>query len=87
MYLHLGKNVVVAKKDIVAICDLDNASYAYITRGYLSDAEKAGQVKNICDDLPKSFVVCMKNDNEQVLYLSQLASSTLLKRAGTISLE
>ena len=87
MYLHLGKNVVVAKKDIVAVCDLDNASYAHITRAYLTAAEKAGQVVNICDDLPKSFVVCMKNENEQVLYLSQLASATLLKRAGTISLE
>lgn len=87
MYLHLGKNVVVAKKDIIAVCDLDNASYSHITRAYLTAAEKAGQVVNISDDLPKAFVVCTKNENEQVLYLSQLASSTLLKRAETISLE
>ncbi len=87
MYLHLGKNVVVAKKDVIMVCDLDNASYSHITRAYLGAAEKAGQVMNVCDDLPKSFVVCQTAQGGQALYLSQLASSTLLKRAETISLE
>lgn len=87
MYLHLGKNVVVEKKDVVAICDLDNASYSHITRAFLSAAEKAGEVESVCDDLPKSFVVCEKEGGAQRLYLSQLAASTLLKRAETLSLE
>ncbi len=87
MYLHLGKNVVVAQNDIIAVCDLDNSSYSHITRAYLSLAEKNGQVINVCDDLPKSFVVCKLPDGTQTVYLSQLASSTLLKRTGTISFE
>ena len=87
MYLHLGKNVVVAYSEIVAVCDLDNASHSYITRAYLAAAEKSGQVVNVCDDLPKSFVVCKRPGGSQVLYLSQLASSTLLKRANTLSFE
>ncbi len=87
MYLHLGKNVVVAHSDIIAVCDLDNASHSHITRAYLTAAEKNGQVVNVCDDLPKSFVVCQKQDGSQTLYLSQLASSTLLKRANTLSFE
>lgn len=87
MYLHLGKNVVVLKKDIVAVCDLDNASASHITRSYLTRAERAGQVVNVCDDLPKSFVVCRGEDGGQILYLSQLASSTLLKRAETVAVE
>lgn len=86
MYLHLGKNVAVLKKDIVAICDLDNASYSHVTRAYLAVAEKAGQVVSACDDLPKSVVVC-KSGGDQVLYLSQLVSSTLMKRAETMGLE
>ena len=32
MYLHLGQSVVVPDRDILAICDLDNASWAYKTR-------------------------------------------------------
>ncbi|MBP8640909.1 MAG: DUF370 domain-containing protein [Oscillospiraceae bacterium] len=87
MYLHLGKNVVVAYSEIVAICDLDNSSHSHITRAYLSSAEKSGQVVNVCDDLPKSFVLCQKPNGVQTLYLSQLASATLLKRANTLSFE
>ena len=87
MYLHLGKNVVVAYSEIVAICDLDNSSHSHITRAYLSAAEKSGQVVNVCDDLPKSFVLCQKPNGDQTLYLSQLASATLLKRANTLSFE
>lgn len=87
MYLHLGKNVVVAYSEVVAICDLDNSSHSHITRAYLAAAEKNGQVINVSDDLPKSFVVCKKEDGSQILYLSQLASSTLLKRANSLSFE
>lgn len=67
MYLHIGKNAVVLKRDVVAVCDLDNASYSHITRAYLTAAEKAGQVVNVCDDLPKSLVVCRGPEGEQVL--------------------
>ena len=87
MYLHLGKNVAVAMSDIVAVCDLDNASQSHITRAHLATAEKRGQVVNVCDDLPKSFVVCTKDDGSQIIYLSQLASSTLLKRATSLSFD
>ena len=87
MYLHLGKNVVVKKSDIVSVCDLDNTSFSHITRAYLASAEKSGEVINVSDDLPKSFVVCSDKEGRQRLYLSQLASSTLLKRAETMSLE
>ena len=87
MYLHLGKNVVVAQADIVAVCDLDNASHSHITRAYLSAAEKSGRVVNVSEELPKSFVVCQGAAGTQTVYLSQLASSTLLKRAALLSFE
>lgn len=87
MYLHLGKDVVVDKKEIVMVCDLDNASYSHVTREYLAGAQKAGQVINVSDDLPKAFVVCASTDGGQRLYLSALASATLLKRAESDSLE
>lgn len=88
MYLHLGKNVVVQKSDVVAVLDLDNSSHSHITRAYLAQAERDGRVVNVSDDLPKSFVICQSVGGEQTLYLSQLASSTLLKRAeGSGTLE
>ena len=80
MYLHLGKGTVILKDDIVAIFDLDQTSQSHITRKYLAAAEKAGQVINAAEDIPKSFVVC-ENKQGRWLYLSQMAPSTLLKRA------
>ncbi len=75
MYLHLGKGTVVPKSEVVAIFDLDNASYSHITREYLARAEREGRVVSDCDDLPKSFVLTPDH-----VYLSQLGSATLLSR-------
>ena len=82
MYLHLGKGTVVNTAEIVAIFDLDITSQSYLTRRYLSMAEKSGQVVNAAEDIPKSFVVC-ERDGRRTLYLSQMSSATLLKRAET----
>ena len=80
MYLHLGKGTVVNTAEIVAIFDLDITSQSYLTRRYLSMAEKSGQVVNASEDIPKSFVVC-ESGGKRILYLSQMSSATLLKRA------
>lgn len=81
MYLHLGQNVVVPTKSVVAVFDMDNATSSHITRKFLADAEKSGKVVNISEDIPKSFVLC-RDGKKTVIYLSQLSSSTLLKRSG-----
>ena len=85
MYLHLGKGTVVRTDSIVGIFDLDITSQSHLTRKYLSAAEKAGQVVNAAEDIPKSFVVCRDGEKNSV-YLSQMASSTLLRRAESGSL-
>ncbi len=88
MYLHLGSGIVVSRRDIVAICDLDNTSQSLITKKYLSSAEKNGQVINVAEnELPKSFVVCSGAQGEQRVYICQLNSSTLLKRSENNSIE
>lgn len=82
MYLHLGKGRLVDAGEIVGVFDLDNSSQSHITRKYLSQAEKAGQVINVSEDIPKSFVVCFDGESRR-LYLCQMAAATLLKRAET----
>jgi len=83
MYLHLGQNVVVSESDVIGIFDLDNTTGSHITRKFLSDAEKSGRVVSVSDELPRSFVVCGK-DNLINIYLSQLSSQTLMKRSGSV---
>lgn len=79
MYLHLGKGFVINTKEIIGIFDLDITSQSHLTRKYLSQAEKAGQVINTAEDIPKSFVITCA-EGERKVYLSQMASSTLLRR-------
>jgi len=81
MYLHLGNNVSVPTEDVVGIFDLDNASTSRITRQFLKNAEEEGMVITVGTDLPKSIVVCCPRGSWQRVYISPLASATLLGRA------
>ena len=73
---------VITFDEIIGIFDLDTSTVSKRTRDYLAKAEKAGIVENVCYDIPKSFIVCRdKNGNEKV-YISQISSTTLLKRTG-----
>ena len=78
-YLHLGNDVVVKSDQIIGLFDLDTSTMKKSTREYLSFAERAGKVINVTLNLPKSFVIT-QNKNETRIYLSQLSTSTLLKR-------
>jgi len=99
MYLHLGQNIVVPETDVIGVFDLDNTTGSLITRKFLGEAEKAGRVVSVTDELPKSFVVCSaatpkvergkrkENGLTMKVYLSQLSSLTLLKRSETMRFE
>ncbi len=80
MFLHLGGNFIVNKKDIVAIMDLESSSISKITKQYLKEMELNKNVINVEENiLPKSYVI-LKNDKENKLYISPIAAQTLLKR-------
>lgn len=79
MYLHLGNDVVIDSKSIVAMFDIDACTVSKKTREYLAAAEKNGRVINVSYELPRSFVVC-KNNGEERVYISQLSTKTLSKR-------
>ena len=80
MFLHLGRDVAVNSEKIIMVFDMDTATWSKHTRAYLAAAEKEGRVQVITDDIPKSAVVCREN-GETVVYISQISSKTLLKRA------
>lgn len=82
MYLHLGQTTVVATASIVGVFDLDNSTVSKHTRAFLTKAQKEGRVVNVSMELPKSFVVC-RDRGGLTVYLSQIAPSTLLRRASS----
>ncbi len=95
MYLHIGSDHMIWQRDIIGIFDLDTSTVGTPTRDYLTAAQQAGQVEDVDENLPKSFIVCTnvgrKNHhftrekmrskgNRQRLYISPLASVTLKMR-------
>ena len=80
MYLHLGRDVVVDDKTIVAIFDLDKTTIGKVTKDFLKNAQIENRVVNVSDDLPKSFIVC-ENNNITTIYISQISAITLLRRS------
>lgn len=82
MYLHLGQNAVVHDRDILGIFDLDTSTVSKNTRDYLSVKEKEKKVVTVSYELPRSFVVCAEKDgNNEKVYISQLSTATLERRA------
>lgn len=86
MYLHIGHDTVIRHKDIIGIFDLETSSVSRQTRDYLANAQKKGYVVNVTNELPKSFIVCTDKNQKGTfyVYVSQISSTTLLKRAGFV---
>ncbi|MBP3705731.1 MAG: DUF370 domain-containing protein [Clostridia bacterium] len=84
MYINIGAATVLRTENIVGIFDMDNTTVSARTRRYLNTAEKEGKIINVAEDIPKSFVV-VNEDGENIIYLSQLSTSTLLKRTNYIN--
>lgn len=93
MYLHLGEDTVVRKRDIIGIFDIENTSISKHTKDFLARSEKGGRVVTVSYEMPKSFVVCRtvvdgavgspaKDEGEEKVYISQISTSTLKKRAA-----
>ncbi len=65
------------------IFDLENTTISKLTKEFLTQAEKQGRVRNVSYELPKSFVICAWK-GKQTVYITQISSATLKKRAGFI---
>ncbi|MCI2055722.1 MAG: DUF370 domain-containing protein [Oscillibacter sp.] len=87
MYLHIGQNEILPDSRIIGVFDLDKASCGKRAQEFLNRAEADGVVLDISGDIPRSFVVCDHPYHPQIVYLSQLSSTTLQKRAETGKLE
>lgn len=78
MFLNIG-NRIIRQRDIIAILDLETTSVSKRTREFLRSCGERGGVVNAAEDIPKSYIICSE-DGEEKVYISQLASATLLKR-------
>lgn len=81
-YLHLGEEVAVRDDEIIGIFDIENTSVSRITKDFL--AGKNFKVVTVSYEIPKSFIITEHN-KEIIIYISQIAPSTLCKRNKKIN--
>ncbi|MHB1043856.1 MAG: extracellular matrix regulator RemB [Eubacteriales bacterium] len=76
MFLHLGGDVVVPKKDIIVILDVQ-ARQSQVTREFFEISGEEGFIKKISGpDKEKSFVITTRE-----IFVSPISCNTLKKRS------
>lgn len=83
MFLHIGTDVEILKRDIVAIMDLESIYSSKISMNFLDNLKDKGKIYSICEDVPKSIVIVNHNEDTSI-YLSPISSVTLQKRINFV---
>ncbi len=84
MFLHIGGDIVLPIRNVIAIMDIESTTVSKDTKEFLKIAEEEGFIKSISNDLPKSFIIA-EIDKKSKIYLSPISSVTLQKRSGYVS--
>lgn len=80
MFLHLGGNTVVSKREIIAILDI-RTEKSPVTGEFMEIARDEGFIKNIAlKEKAKSFVI-----TSDQIYISPISCTTLKKRSSSLS--
>lgn len=83
MYLHLGRDTVVKSESIIAMMDLESSSISKYSKEFLKIATEEGFVKNVSDEIPKSFIVC-ENEGQSVIYITNISTKALMGRVKRV---
>jgi hypothetical protein len=83
MFLHIGGDVVLPTKNIIAILDMETTTISKDTREFLKIAEEEGFIEAISNDLPKSYIIT-EFDKKSKIYLSPISTVTLKKRTNFV---
>jgi extracellular matrix regulatory protein B len=81
MFLHIGGDVVIPEKNIIAILDIETTTISEDTKEFLRISEEEGFIISISHDIPKSFIIT-EFDKKSKIYLSPISSVTLMRRSA-----
>lgn len=76
MFLHLGADIVVPLRDVIAITDFKSGKSG-INKEFLAKMQDEKKIIDISEKDGKSFIITNK-----IVYLSAISSLTLKKRAN-----
>jgi extracellular matrix regulatory protein B len=78
MFVHLGEDILINSKRIIAIINAENSMGANSTKEFLKTAQEKGFVQKISKEYASIVIT------DKTIYLSPISSYTLKKRAGFI---
>ena len=79
MYVHIGNDNIIKKDEIVAILNLELLLEEKKLEDIIKKINLEGKIINISDSVKKSLII-VKNNNEQIGYVTNISSITLAKR-------
>ena len=77
MFLHIGNNVLLRKEDVIGVFSVESLQKDAKGKKYLKEIKKSENVEDISDGKWASLVL-----TDDVIYVSRIASITLLGRSG-----
>lgn len=78
MYLHIGKEKMINRKDIIFILDYKGLKKNKIFNEFFENIKKEN-IKDISENNPKTIVIT-KEENAIKAYISNISSNTLANR-------
>ncbi len=79
MFVHIGKNLSINEKEIIGIFDMESSTVSTETRNFLKNMQDDMKTVSLCDDIPKTFVLC-DNEMTDTVYITQISAKSTLNR-------
>lgn len=77
--MQLEKGESIDKREIIGIFDMETASVSGATKEFFRRMEDETAVVNVCNDLPKSFIICQGEFTDR-MYISGISTESIKKR-------
>lgn len=78
MYLHIGKDKMIKRKDIIFILDYKSLKENKTFDEFFKNIEKEN-IRDISDNNPKTIIITKEKNNVKA-YISNISSNTLANR-------
>ena len=79
MYLHIGKDFVIKKKDIIGIFNIEYVKNTKEYKAMYKSLEEAGNIVVVSDKKEMSFILTEEN-NIKKAYITNIGANTIAKR-------
>ncbi len=81
MYVHIGKDVIVNSKNIIAILDIESLEKKKSLKEVLQNLKISDNIIDVSEENKKSLIILQKDCNI-IGYISNISSNTIAKRAN-----